>query len=480
MLRFVTVLVVSLLVSLAHGVARAEAISSPSQPLVLLARLNDEPITPGTARYLERAIRQAEEQQAECLVVVLDTPGGLLDATRTIVKHILASQTSVVVYVAPAGARAASAGVFITLSAHFAAMAPGTTIGAAHPVQVGDLPIQTPRQERPTEETTSDRGKKDTAPSREPLQEKIVNDTVAWARALAEQRHRNAEWAARAVSESLSVTATKAVEEQVVDFEAVDLPQLLHKLDGRKVLLPQGMHTLTTSSAGVRELPMWWGEEVLAVISRPNVAFLLLIFGFYGILFELYSPTWGVSGTLGVVCLLLAFYGLAVLPVNYLGLLLIGVALTLFVAELKVASHGALALAGTTCLVLGGVMLVESPVGFSRVSLGVILPLAAATATITLFLLGGVMRVHRQRVQTGDESLVGVIARARTDFTQDGDHYSGMVFMHGEWWKAISESPLTAGQECKVLGRHDLTLIVSPRDTPTPPTSIPREKETLT
>ena len=394
---------------------------------------------------------------------MLDTPGGLLDATRTIVKDILASQTCVVVYVAPKGARAASAGVFITLASHVAAMAPGTTIGAAHPVQVGGLPIEPPGQERPAKDgETGDRDKKRLAPARQPLEEKSVNDTVAWARALAEQRHRNAEWAARAVTESLCVTATEAVQAKVVDFEAADVPQLLAKLDGRRISLPQGVHTLRTAQAEVRELPMWWGEDVLALISQPNVAFLLLMFGFYGILFELYSPGWGVPGTLGIICLLLAFFGLAVLPVNYLGLLLIAAALAMFVAELKVTSHGALTLAGIACLVLGGLMLVESPVGFLRVSLGVILPLAAATAAITLFLLGSVIRVHRRRTQTGDEGLVGAIARAQTDFTQDGDHCVGTVFTHGEWWRAISEAPLMAGQECMVQGRQDLSLIVAP------------------
>lgn len=458
----------------------SEVASDTPQPLVLLARLEDEPITPGTAQYLKRAVRDAGQQQAECLVIVLDTPGGLLDATRSIVKTIFASDTCVVVYVAPKGARAASAGVFITLAGHVAAVAPGTTIGAAHPVQIGELPIQSPRQERPAEESGSGvDGKTKTLPSRDTMETKIVNDTVAWARTLAEQRHRNAEWAARAVTESLCVTAAKAVEEQVVDLEADDIRQLVQKLDGRQVPLPRGMHTLQTGQAEVRELPMWWGEEVLSLISRPNVAFLLLIFGFYGILFELYSPGWGVSGTLGVICLLLAMFGLTVLPVNYLGLLLIVMALAMFVAELKVASHGALTLGGIVCLVLGGLMLVQSPFGFARVSLGVILPVAAAMAVISLFLVGSVVRAHRQQVQTGDESLMEAAVLPLADFTQEGDHYVGTVFAHGEWWRAICAAPLTAGEKCTVQSRRDLTLIVA---TPAPIASrsqCPEEKENL-
>ncbi len=441
------------------------------RPLDLQVRLDDEPITPGTARYLHRAIREAEGRDAECLIIVLDTPGGLLDSTRSIVKEMLAARTCVAVYVAPSGSRAASAGVFITLASHVAAMAPGTTIGAAHPVQVGGLPLE-PSPERPREdkgeEEDSDDGtseKKPSSPS-SALEEKLVNDTVAWARELAKLRKRNSDWAAQAVEESVSVGAAEAVEQRVVELLATDLEELLEKLDGREIGLPQGPHTLRTAEAEVEEFPMWWGEQVLAILSRPNIAFLLMIFGFYGILFELYSPGWGVPGTLGLICLLLAFFGLAVLPVNYLGLVLIVVALGLFVAEVFVTSFGALTVAGIICLVLGGVMLVDSPVGFSRVSLGVVLPVAAATGLITLVLIGGIIRAHRRRVLTGDEGLIGVTVKARTDFSPEGNRYVGTVFAHGEWWKAVSDAPVSAGQECTVERRLDLSLVVIPSEWP--------------
>jgi membrane-bound serine protease (ClpP class) len=242
--------------------------------LVLQARLDDQPITPGTAQYLRRALREAERRDAECLVLMLDTPGGLLDATRQIVKDVLASRTPVVVYVAPSGGRAASAGVFITLAAHVAAMAPGTTIGAAHPVQVGGLPIQPPAKEDSEQESSEGNGED----TRGAMEQKMVNDTVAWARALAQRRGRDAQWAAQAVSESVSLTASEAAKQGAVDLQAANIGNLLQEINGRVVQLPQGDRTLSLGDVEIVELRMWWGEQVLAALSTPNVAFLLMIF----------------------------------------------------------------------------------------------------------------------------------------------------------------------------------------------------------
>jgi membrane-bound serine protease (ClpP class) len=431
------------------------------RPLILKLSVNDEAITPVTARFIRRALEQAEDERAECLVVVLDTPGGLADSARAVVKDILASTTPVVVYVSPSGARAASAGVFITLAGHVAAMAPGTHIGAAHPVQIGGLPISPAEPARPAPEggQPGTAESQPTSPSAT-MEAKIVNDTVAWARALAELRGRNADWAERAVRESVSITGTEAVEQGVVDLLAEDLDDLLAQLDGREVVLPQGPVQLHTSGATVRTLDMWWGERLLGAISNPNIAFLLLMLGFYGILFELYTPGWGVSGTLGVVCLILAFFGLAVLPISYVGLALIAVALGFFVAEAFVTSYGLLAVAGVGCMVLGGVMLVDSPFGFMRVSLGVVVPIAAATGLITVFLVANVLRTHRRPVRTGGEGLVGAEAVAKEDFSRAEGRYVGTVLTHGELWQAVSSAPVSNGQLLEVLDRHGLTLIV--------------------
>lgn len=418
---------------------------------VVTVRLGGETITPVTARYIERAIEHAENTQAACLVILLDTPGGLVDSTREIVKNILRSRIPVVVYVAPAGARAASAGVFITMAAHVAAMAPGTNIGAAHPVQIGDMPGQ------PQEPDQTKEGK---PPS--PMDDKIVNDTAAWARSLAELRGRNVDWSARAVRESVSASASEAVRDGVADLMANDLGDLLQKIDGRRIKLAEREATLHTAGAEVRPQEMWWGERFLAAIANPTLALLLLIFGFYGVLFELYTPGWRVPGTVGAVCLVLGFFALAVLPVNFVGVALIGIALALFVAEAFVTSYGLLTLGGLVCLITGGLMLVDSPAGFLRVSLWVLIPIALATAAITIFLVGGVIKASRIPVQTGSESMPGTAAVADTDFIIAGERYSGTVRTHGELWTAFSPAPLSAGDGVEVLSREGLTLLVRP------------------
>ncbi|WP_449267339.1 NfeD family protein [Gimesia algae] len=435
-------------------------------PKVVQINLENQTITPVTTRYIQRAIRQAEEEQAQCLLIVLDTPGGLVDSTRNIVQAILQSRVCVVVYVAPSGvAHAASAGGFITLSAHIAAMAPGTRIGAMHPVQIGGLPISPDRSPKlPTNNYPNNEEKKETqkTPST-PMTDKMVNDTVAWAKSLAELRGRNADWAERAVKESIVVTEKEALKEGIIDLVAEDVPQLLEKIDGRQVVLPQG--TITLHTAGVTEtqtIEMWWGERVLAAISNPNVAFMLLIFGFYGIMFEFYSPGWGVAGTLGIICLVMAFFGLAVLPINYVGLLLIALALGLFTAEVFVTSFGALALGGIICLVLGGLMLVDSPVGFTRISFVVLIPVAAATGAITIFLITQIVQAHRKKTFTGSEAMLEAIAVAAGDFSQQQDQYAGTVCIHGEYWNAISRNPVKDNQNVRIRNRDGLTLSVEP------------------
>ncbi len=559
-----------------------EQASSDSQPLVLLAELQNETISPGTARYILRAVDEAETRGAECLVITLDTPGGLLESTRQLVKRFLNSRVCIVVYVSPTGSRAASAGVFITMAAHIAAMAPGTTIGAAHPVSIGGLPgtpedrssdifrsliwrrfcdlgscpglrgglssgvafpsfggsgfqglqggiswpgwgafllekktllrpsqgeliftwdpLQKGKAEveshstagqevRAAEDTSAvgsspekdsggktatdskqKKGEKEEATAEDSrrrdssaMEEKIVNDTVSWARALAEERGRNADWAAQAVRESASITVDEAVEKQVVDLKAVDINELLEKIDGRVVRLPQGEKKLRTKGARIERIEMWWGERLLALISHPQVAFLLLIFGFYGILYELYSPGWGIPGTVGLICLLLGFFGLSVLPVNYLGLGLIAVALGLFVAEAFVASFGLLTLAGVVCMILGGLMLIESPTGFIGLTWGVVVAVALATAAIVVLLVGAIIKAHRREVLTGDESWIGREAQAKTDFVFQNGQYSGKVYLEGEWWQAKSSAPIKQGETCRILRREGLTLIVEPR-----------------
>ncbi len=436
---------------------RAQEPSPGSRPEVFHIVIDNQQITPAMARFVDRVLSQAEDAGAVCLVVEINTPGGHLTPTQDIVTRILASRVPVVVYVSPSGGRAASAGLFISLSSHVAAMAPGTRIGAAHPVQFGGLPFwpQAPPEEEPSPEETK---------AGSPSDQKLVNDVVAWARSLAELRGRNADWAEIAVTQSKVLVTTEALEQNVVELEAANLGDLLEQMDGREVSLQDQTVRISTSGALVRTVDMWWGERLLAVISDPTVVMLLMMFGVYGIMFEFYSPGWGVSGTLGVICLLLAFYGLSVLPVNYVGLALILLALSMFVAEAFVTSFGALTLGGVICLILGGTMLVESPGGFLRVSLNVLIPLALSTAGITVFLVSQVVKTHRGRVQTGSEGLLGGAAVAKEKFVAENGHFRGVVFVHGELWQARSSEPVVDQQNVKIKEREGLILIVEPNE----------------
>jgi membrane-bound serine protease (ClpP class) len=456
--RVVPVAAWSLALMIAIGVAAQAA--SASRPLVLVAPLDDI-INPITAGFLIRAIGHAEQRQAACLVVLLDTPGGLVDATRDITKRMLDSAVPVVVYVSPPGSRAASAGLFITLAAHIAAMAPGTNIGAAHPVQVGGWPSP----QRPPPQADDDEADADDAEAARrssPIEDKALRDTAAWARALAELRGRNADWSARAVVESASATATEAAEIGVIDVVADDLTALLHRLDGRNVTVAHRTVTLQLANAEIEMIEMWWRDRLLSTLANPNLAFLLLMFGFYGILLELYTPGWGVGGTVGIICLVLAFFALAVLPVNHVGLALTAIGLALFVAEAFVTSYGFLTLGGVLSVTLGGLMLVDSPIGFLRVSPLVVVPVALATAAITVFLLGQVIKAHRHRAVTGTEGLVherGVVDDA---FKPQNGSYVGVVRVHGELWRAVCPVPLTAGEDVAIEKREGLTLHVRP------------------
>lgn len=430
--------------------------------VVLQIQLENEAITPVVAQFIDRAIREADDQRAQCLIVELSTPGGYIDATERIVKTIFDSPVPIVVYVSPSGARAASAGVFVTMAAHVAAMAPATHIGAAHPVQLG-MPSEIPGSRKPPRDDETESS--ETLSPAGVSAQKILNDTVARARAIAEYRGRNAEWAAAAVAENRVDIATDALAEGVVDIIAKDTQDLLQQIDERSVTIKRvGIEEtvqLHTKNAQVRTLEMWWGEKLLAVISNPNVAMLLLMFGVYGILYELYSPGWGVSGTLGVVSLVLAFFGLSVLPINYAGLALVAVALALFAAEAFVTSYGALTVGGIVCLILGGTMLVDTPHEFLQVSQAVLVPIAVATGLIVAFLLSSVVKSQRSRVQTGSEGMIGLRGSAPETFSPRNGHYEGQVAVRGEIWRAKSSQPITSGQEIQVDDQQGLTLMVS-------------------
>jgi len=410
---------------------------SPAHAQKVLSIEVDATINPVTADYIQRGIRQANKEKAECLVIRLNTPGGLLKSTRVIVSAILDAPVPVIVYVSPNGAHAGSAGVFITMAGHIAAMAPGTNIGAAHPVSMQ-------QQMDPV------------------MNEKATNDAAAFIRTIAQNRNRDTIWAEKAVRYSLSITAKEALEQHVIDLVAKDMKELLEKVDGTVIETAEGSKALQTRNAVVEEEKMTWIENLLNIIVDPNIAYILMMLGFYGLLFELYSPGAIFPGVLGGICIILAFYSMHTLPVNYAGLALIIFGIILFILEIKIVSHGLLSIGGTISLLLGSLMLIrnQSPLEFARISKAVIFPVVGVTAAFFLFLVTMGIRAQGRKPVTGIEALVGSTGTAQEDFEE-----SGPVMVMGELWQAVSrKGKITKGQKIKVTGRKDFTLFIEPAD----------------
>jgi membrane-bound serine protease (ClpP class) len=425
----------------------------PTPPRVVVIALEGQIIQPVTQRFLVRALQLASDQQVECVIIQLDTPGGRLDSTGHIVKEILNSEVPVVVYVAPSGARAGSAGVFIALSAHVAAMAPGTNIGAAHLVALGG-------DAGPGGNGEQGRGAgKPTA--QQILAEKITSDSVAYARALAQHRGRNADWAARAAKDSVSTPAQEALQQNVIDFLAADLTDLLNQLDGRKVVLHGESVVLHTKVAVVERFEMSWPERLFSLLANPTLTYLLVVLGIAGLALEFAHPGIWIPGIFGLVCLILAFFALQMLPINNAGLTLIVLGLLLVLLEVKVHSYGMLTAAGIIGLLLGSAMLIEPTGGVERVSWLVVAPVSIALALIMLLLVSNVVRAHQAKVQTGMTGLIGAVARVRGDMNG-----AGYVYVAGELWKARCDLPLQDGETVCIHGYEGLTLYVRPAPGP--------------
>lgn len=432
-------------------------------------QIEDYIIHPITAEYIEKSIERAEQEKAQALLIVLDTPGGLLQTTRLIVKKIMNAEIPVIVYVSPAGSRAASAGVFITLSAHVAAMAPLTHIGAAHPVELGEgqkNPLEEltkkkedgpeTREEGPRTRDHGPETKKEKEPPTSPMIDKIMQDTLAWVENIAKSRGRNVEWAKKSVEESASITAEKALQLGVIDFIAKDEPELLAKLDGKTIKLPTGSVTLQTKGAAVQTIELSWRQSLLNILINPNIAYILLTLGFYGLLFEITHPGSWAPGVAGLICLLLAFYSFHIIPTSYAGIILTVLGLMLLGAELYVISHGALALGGLVCLFFGAVFLVDQPADFLKISLKIIVPTLLASAAIFGLLFTLVVRSARRKVVSGEEAMAGALGEADTDI----DSASGKVFVQGELWDAYSEAPIRKGDKVEILKLDNFRLYV--------------------
>lgn len=398
---------------------------------VLIIRVADA-ISPGTADFISHGIKTAEKRQAACLIIELDTPGGLAESMRNIVQDILASTVPVVVYVAPSGARAASAGVMITMAADIAAMAPGTNIGAAHPVGAGGQEIE---------------GK---------MSEKVVNDMVAQAKSVAERRGRNPQWVERAIRESVSATETEALKENVIDLIARDTDDLIRQLNGRVVA---GRGPLHLESPKITVIDEDLRTKVLKTVSNPNIAYILLMIGLAGLYFEFSHPGAIFPGVVGGICLVLAFFAMQTLPVNYAGILLIVLAIIFFIMEMKIASYGLLSIAGIISLLLGSLMLFEGDNPADRVSWGVLTPTLVVVSGFFTAVAFLVFRSQVSKPVTGSAGLVGEIGVVKKALTP-----RGKVFVHGELWNAVAQTSINENVQVRVVKVTDLLLEVEPAD----------------
>ncbi len=419
--------------ALAASVCSTTSASTPSPGAsrpVLVIRVEGV-IAPSSADFIISAIRQADRERAEALIIELDTPGGLDLSMRSIIKEMLGAERPVIAYVSPSGARAASAGAFITLAAHVAAMAPGTNIGAAHPVNIG--------------------GQMDKETNK-----KVTNDAAAYIRTIAEQRGRNVQWAEDAVRKSVSATEKEALKLGIIEVVSDKLDDLLSALDGRTITTPKGKVTLRTKGAEVKRIDMSLRDKVLKVISDPTIAYILLMLGLAGLYFEFSTPGAILPGILGGISLILAFYAFQTLPINYAGLLLILLSIVLFLAEVKVASHGLLAAGGIVSMILGSLMLIKRSEPFMRISLSAILLTTAATSAFFIFIVMMGLKAQRQKTTTGMEGLIGQVGTARTALRPDG-----RVFIGGELWSARCEDGADPGEKVRVLEVKGLTLVVA-------------------
>ncbi len=399
---------------------------------IILYGKYDGIIHPPAQEYIVSLINEAEKTGAEVVILLLDTPGGLDASMREIVKKIMNAEIPVCIFVYPAGARAASAGAFITISAHIAAMTPGTNIGAAHPVTIGET-------------------QKDTI-----MMKKVLNDAIAYMESIAKKRNRNVKIAREFVEKSISISAEDALNKKVIDLIANDIKDLLSKINGKKVEVAGIEKTIEIKDIELREYKMGFRTKILSVISNPTIAYILLILGFYGLFFEITHPGAIFPGVAGAICLILALYALQTLPVNYAGVLLILLSMILFLLEVKVQSHGALGLGGVISLIFGSLLLFSRDVPYLKISLWAIAGVTLVTLVFFIIVITKIIQVHKRKPVSGKEGIIGEIGIARNDIDARG----GTVFIHGEIWQATSEEKIKKGEKVEVIGIEGLKLKV--------------------
>ena len=410
-------------------------------------------ISPASADYLLRGLAKAAEDQAHLVVIEMDTPGGLDTSMRDIIKSILASPVPVAAYVSPKGARAASAGTYLLYASHIAAMAPATNLGAATPVELAPTGDDKPAaSDKPN-------AKPGAAPPGDPKMRKAVHDAAAYIRGLAELRGRNAEWAERAVREAVSLSASEALKLKVIDLVAADLDDLLKQLDGRVIKLDGQTLTLDTARATVERVAPDWRSRLLAVIGDPSIAYILMLLGIYGLIYEFANPGMLFPGVVGGICLLLALFALQVMPISYAGLALMILGIVMMISEAFIPSFGALGIGGLIAFVIGSVMLIDTDLPGYGIPWALIVPVAGASALFSFFVAGMAIKARRRPVVTGAEELIG----AAGEILDDMEH-EGWARIHSEQWRVRSSVPLKRGSPIRVRARHDLVLDVEPSE----------------
>jgi membrane-bound serine protease (ClpP class) len=435
------------------------AVSNAASQTVVVLPLTGA-IGPAGADFVSRGIARAEKDNAQLIVLQMDTPGGLDTSMRQIIKAILSSGVPVASFVGPSGARAASAGTYILYASHIAAMAPGTNLGAATPVQIGMGDREQPKPQPAAKDRAGEnsKGKESTSEATQnPMTKKQVNDAAAYIRGLAQMRGRNADWAERAVREAVSLSADEALEQKVIDLTARDVPGLLKKLDGRKIVTAAGERVLDTANAPVVSLEPDWKTRLLSVVTDPSVALILMMIGIYGLFFEFYNPGFVLPGVVGGICLVLALFAFQLLPINYAGLALIFLGLAFMLAEAFLPSFGVLGIGGVIAFAFGAVMLMDTELPGFGIPLSLIAGLAAVSALFIFFVATMALKARRQPVVTGEQQLLGSIGVALDDIENEG-----WARIHGEHWKVRSTVPLKRNQQIRVVAREGLVLAVAP------------------
>ncbi len=407
-------------------------------------------ISPASADYLLRGLAKAAEDKAHLVVIEMDTPGGLDTSMRDIIKAILASKVPVATYVSPKGARAASAGTYILYASHIAAMAPATNLGAATPVELAPA-----GGDKPAAPDKPDAAKPADAPPGDPKMRKAVHDAAAYIKGLAELRGRNVEWAERAVREAVSLPASEALALKVVDLIATDLDDLLKQLNGRSVRLDGETVTLDTGHATIERVAPDWRSRLLAVIGDPSIAYILMLLGIYGLIYEFSNPGMLFPGVVGGICLLLGLFALQVMPISYAGLALMILGIVLMISEAFIPSFGALGVGGIIAFVIGSVMLIDTDLPGYGIPWALIIPVAVTSALFSFFVAGMALRARQRPVATGAEEMIG----AAGEILEDMEH-EGWARIHSEQWRVRSSVPLKRGSRVKVKARHDLILDV--------------------